>query len=84
MTRNIKEDQLDVTFRTRIDQLFQDVASLNERFPPETSHHEGIVESIENGLKEQVKMRAELNQMIVKLDAELKEMHRVNTEEKEQ
>jgi hypothetical protein len=29
-------------------------------------------------------MREELNQMIVKLNEELKEMHRINTEEKEQ
>ena len=84
LTRNIKEEQFDLAFKGRLDTLFADVASLNARFPPETSHHEGIVESIENGLREQKKMKEDLNQMIVKLNDELKEMHRINTEEKEQ
>ena len=84
LTRNIKEEQFDVTFKDRLDTLFADVASLNTRFPAETSHHEGIIGSIENGLREQALMKEELHQMIVKLNGELKEMHRVNTEEKEQ
>lgn len=84
LARNIKEEQFDVTFRGRLDTLFADVASLNARFPPETSHHEGIVESIENGLRDQKQIKEELNQMIIKLNEELREMHRVNTEEKEQ
>jgi hypothetical protein len=84
LTRNIKEDQFDVTFKGRLETLFADVASLNARFPAETSHHEGLIGSIENGMREQALMKEELNQMIVKLNGELKEMHRVNTEEKEQ
>ena len=52
MTRNIKEEQLEETFKKRLDQLFADVNSLNNRFPPELSHHEGIIGSIENTLKE--------------------------------
>jgi hypothetical protein len=84
LSRNIKEEQFEENFRGRIEKLFADVASLNQRFPPETSHHEGIVEEIEKGLKEQAKMKEEFNQMIVKLDTELRDMHRINTEEREQ
>ena len=52
LTRNIKEEQFDVTFKGRLDTLFAD-DSLRS-----TSHHDG---SIENGLREQKKMKEELN-----------------------
>lgn len=61
MTRNIKEEQLDPEFRDRLEKLFADVTSLNYRFPPESSHHLGIVEAIDNVLEEKNKMKEELH-----------------------